>query len=435
MGFKELHTEFNIITDDELQEYFDLDLPIYFDTNVFRSIWRMHSAPRNSVMDLLKQIKSRLWLPFQTQVELKSQAYTQSVFNSVPRTGLEKARASIENARSGMGGEIAKIRPLPNLDQEGGREIEEIRSDFNNRFDEFLAWFDQIDKQIQALLGVPVDVEAIRSGAATHVLLDELEDLFPADHFLSQPSAEWVQKCVEEYRERNRRDDPIGPGASDSGKATEEQSAGDYLMWREILEHAVQNEFRNGFFFVTEEKKKDLWEMKQEKGAPRRIHPQIQRESIETTGGPMLVVDFQQLMRLAAPLGTADFYSTLAQDVEATEAEWNIQAYRQLLSHLEERGRQDQRDVIVAAAANGGFISRKEIGSILGWGEGKNYLKRFRMPADTVKGILVESKLIHDSVSDPLTAVYRGPGEAVGYSVPDEFVGFEERDDDDPGEI
>ncbi|WKK61333.1 PIN-like domain-containing protein [Corynebacterium sp. P3-F1] len=425
MSFSDIRPEFNVITDEELKSKFQEGLPVYFDTNVIRDLWRLHSAPRKSVMELIGDLSERVYLPFQTQVELKSQAFRTSLLNAIPRPSTNKIEGLISSARSKLEEEIGFIRPLPGAIGGSEEDVAQILDEVAEKFGAFLDWFNDVDGRVRQLLGAPIDVGAIRSGARNHDLLDELGETFQTDHFMSEPAPSTRDAWTVEYDQRINKDEPVGPGLTDVGKATVEKSAGDYYMWQEMLNHCVENGFSKGFFFVTQEKKKDLWEQKQDDEAVRRIDPRIQKESIDTTGGPMIVIDLEHFLRLAAPQESADMYSSIARDAVSESDEWTYEAYSSLLNLLAERGRTVQQEVIMEAAKRGGYITREEIGNILGWEDGaKNYLTRFRMPADSVKNILVDMKLLPDSASDPLVAVYRGPGEAVGYRVPPEFSDF-----------
>lgn len=124
----------------------------------------------------------------------------------------------------------------------------------------------------------------------------------------------------------------------------------------------------------------------------------------------------------------------ISQDVKVSTSTWSESAYDELLELLSKRGHERQRDVIIGAARAGGYIERAEIGKILGWGDAKKHLTRFRMPADRAKAELVERGQVSQDAGDPLWAVYDGPGEAIGYAVPDVFAEIQLELDGDGGE-
>ncbi len=40
----------HVFTDDEVRQAFDAGIPIYFDTMVFRNLWKLHSNPRKNLL-------------------------------------------------------------------------------------------------------------------------------------------------------------------------------------------------------------------------------------------------------------------------------------------------------------------------------------------------------------------------------------------------
>jgi hypothetical protein len=428
--FPIVHRHLHVYTSDEIREAFDSGIPIYFDTMVFRNLWKLHSNPRVSLLESIRGLNERTYLPHQVQVELHRQSYSDAVLNSVPTPGLYKSKGTLESAMESVLAEVEKVRPQ---NQEGGATAEQILAfgeAVRKKFVELFEWHKEVDGQLRDWLGDQVDVTAIRRGHATHILLDEIAAAFRDGHLLESPGDVTLKEWRSQYVQRVNQDEPVGPGKTDRNKASVDEAAGDYYVWKEMLAHCVARGSTNGFIFVTEERKPDLWEVQQGEKALRRIDPRIQAESIEATGGPMHVLTFDEFLDHAiSDAGTREILSNISQDASSSASSWSEIAYAELLEFLSENGFSRQRDVIIGAAMGGGYIDRAQIGEILNWGDTNRYLTRFRMPADRAKNELVARGQVSHDASDPLWAVYDRPGEALGYAVPNEFSDFQLRRD------
>lgn len=426
MSFPIVHPHMHVYTDEEVRQAFDSGIPIYFDTMVFRNLWKLHSNPRRSLLESIRDLADRVYLPYQVQAELHRQAYSGAVLNNVPMPGLFEGRGGLERVREFLLAEIGKVRPQSEVGLVTAEEIEALESEVRNKFSELVTWLDEIDGKVQHWLGERVDVSAIKRGGVRHLLLDEIDEVFEDGHLLDSPGEETLVEWKTRYVARVNQDDPVGPGKTDSNKASVDEAAGDYYVWQEMLAHCKRNNYSSGFVFVTDERKPDIWEVRQSDKALRRIDPRIQAESIATTGGPMYVLTWEEFLEHAvADEGTREILSNISQDVKVSSSSWSEAAYADLLEILNDRGYVGQRDVIVGAARADGYLERHEIGKILDWGDENRYLTRFRVPADRAKSELVDRAVVEHDAPDPLWAVYDGPGEAIGYAVPDVFTEFQ----------
>ena len=377
-------------------------------------------------MDAIKAQADRSYLPYQTQVELYRHAYTESVLGGVPTPGLFESKSLMEKSRDCILEELEKVRPLTREDGPTTQDIEQLKSDVGDYFRTVIEWHASVDERLRHWLGGPPDVVGIRCGTTRHVLLDAVAAAFLEGHLLPKVTDECRSQWRDEYLQRIKQDDPVGPGKTDQHKESTDLAAGDYFMWREIVEHCRTRKFCNGFIFVTEERKLDLWESKQTDRVIRRIDPRIQAEAIADTGGPMYVVSFDEFLEYTTVDDAArQMLVEISEDAQRSREstlDWSADSYASLLDLLTAWGNSGQRDVIIAAARQGGSISRAEIGEVLKWDGENRYLTRFRMPADRAKRQLVREQALGEDAPDPLWALYDGPGEAVAYAVPDEFA-------------
>lgn len=435
MAFPNISLDLHVFTATEIRVAFESNTPIYFDTMVLQNLWKLHSNPRKSLLESIKAQATRSYLPYQTQVELYRHAYTESVLGNVPTPGLFESNSLLEKAQDYILKELEKVRPLGQDEGPSTEGIEELKAEVAGKFKDVIEWHASVDEKLRQWLGERPDVIGIRRGATPHFLLDTVADAFEEDHILPQVKDERRKVWAQEYQDRVNQDDPVGPGKTDKNKESIDIAAGDYFMWREIVEHCSANRFSDGFIFVTDERKPDLWETQQTDKAIRRIDPRIQKQAIKDTGGPMYVVSFDEFIEYTTDDDrTRQMLVGISEDAQRSSEPtvgWAVESYAALLELLHEWGNDGQKEVIVAAAREGGSISREAIGNVLGWDGKKGYLTRFRMPADRAKRELVQDNVVEENAPDPLWAVYNGPGEAVAYAVPDKFVALQAKLDAD----
>lgn len=165
------------------------------------------------------------------------------------------------------------------------------------------------------------------------------------------------------------------------------------------------------------------------------VRPELVAEALERTGRRLVLLqqsDFYRLMSQIRPGDEAASESlveasSLGNYKEVSnESKWTEAAYKRLLNELNEAGNEVQAEVISLAAQSGGFVSRAEIFEYAGYAEDRS-LRRFAMPAQRIALMLVEKELLSEDAPMPLEALCEGPGKAVGYRVPPEFIGYENR--------
>lgn len=393
---------------------------------IFRNLWKLHSNPRRSLLKAIRDVGARTYLPHQAQLELYRQAYSNAVLSNMPIPGLFESLGRLTSVREMIIAEVRKVRPQNQVDSPEGRQVADLEAAVGEKFGELIAWHDEVDRQLREWLGDQVDVTAIRRGTSTHTLLDEVADVFEDGHLLSPPDEDTLQKWRELYVQRIEQDEPVGPGKSDKNKASVDEAAGDFYIWKEILRHCVTNDFNEGFIFVTDERKPDLWEFQQDNSALRRIDPRIQEQSLEETGGPMHVLTFDEFLNYAVVDSSArEILASISRDTTTVLPSWSEAAYVEFLDTLRRQGASNQLNVVIGAAREGGYVSRKQIGDLLGWGNENRMLTRFRMAADRAKRAVIAQGILDEDATDPLWAVYDGPGQAIGYAVPEAFTEFQ----------
>jgi HJR/Mrr/RecB family endonuclease len=134
------------------------------------------------------------------------------------------------------------------------------------------------------------------------------------------PSREMLRGMVEEaisFRFPNE----IPPGYEDAGKKTSLDAAGDYILWREVLDRATELRAKTDqILLVTSETKPDWWSLSERK-RPLKARPELIQEMYEVAGAELLLLslaDFLDGAREYLSLDVSD--QTVAQLREMTDS-------------------------------------------------------------------------------------------------------------------
>lgn len=233
---------------------------IVLDTNVLLSLYEYTETSREEVLSALEQAAGRLWMPYQVGLE----------FVRGRRSTLESRKRALSDAASDVNKKLMAAR----------RAIVEAKNIVSAQLGKYARAHEEIAQ---------LNVLAADSAVDQHLDVFRQEfkrqlDMLKADHTLApnlsddedpvlpriaalygegigeQPDDEVLRKRIEEatsFRFPNK----IPPGFADSGKDTPLRSAGDFLLWEELIEHVGQlPEGRHRVLFVSNDTKEDWYE-------------------------------------------------------------------------------------------------------------------------------------------------------------------------------
>lgn len=220
-----------------------------FDTNVLLNLYRYQAGTRDELLNVLSQLSGRIWIPHHVALEfqrnrLKVIAEQNKRFAEVRRT--------IEKARSSM---FADLEKLQLLKRHSLINPQALTSGFEKLASEFLTELDQLQETQQKL-------------SAPDPLKKKIEALF--DGRVGTPPSD--QSAVDElYKQAEVRFKfKIPPGYQDSEKDKDEpdehihggiiykRKYGDFLVWKQLLEHS-KSVNATSIVFVTDDGKEDWW--------------------------------------------------------------------------------------------------------------------------------------------------------------------------------
>jgi hypothetical protein len=91
----------------------------------------------------------------------------------------------------------------------------------------------------------------------------------------------------------------IPPGYKDADKKSAHRAAGDYILWRQLLDHVAREPRPDRVALVTNDVKADWWVL-DKKGDPASARPEMRQELFECTGAELRLLTLSDFLEAAA---------------------------------------------------------------------------------------------------------------------------------------
>ncbi len=239
---------------------------VAFDTNVLLRVYQFSPVAREQLLDAMKRLGDRLWIPHQVAKE----------FHHKREQVIGEQHEAFEPTARAFKALNAHVQELPK--HHPSIDISRLKEVAAHAFSEATA--------------ILAAAKERQLSVAPDDLLRRLTDIV-GDRFGKDPDQGWLDTRYAEGRQRYVS--KIPPGYKDDHKR-EPEKFGDYVLWCELLDHAATT--KRPVFFVTDDTKEDWW---LEQGG-RRIGPR--RE---------LMVEMQRVAGVSFHLYTSDQFMRYAQ--------------------------------------------------------------------------------------------------------------------------
>lgn len=245
---------------------------IVIDANVLLHLFRYPASLRQQLISLLQKQRDRLWLPHQVALEFHRGRWNvigeqEAKFDAVDKA-LADAQAPILEA-------IKELHRLEAAESEALRQkladalrmfeqaLHDHRADWGSHDDIFTAVVDLYDRRV----GAPFDAEQLQTAR-------------------TEGAARFEKR--------------IPPGFADQSKLEEDLRYGDYLLWKQLLEHVAETQ--KSVIFVTDDGKEDWWI--RSSGKQRSPRPELVEEFHDASGGRRIhIYNVKQFLLFAADRG------------------------------------------------------------------------------------------------------------------------------------
>lgn len=375
---------------------------VALDANVLLNLYRYTADARDDFLAVLDRLATQLFVPHQALEEFWRNRET--VLRDARDT--KKASKELEDHREKA---QQAVRAWANRVSLPADEADLLQAQIGDGFSTVLGTIRRYDDRSADAAARDTTKDEVLGRLAT-ILADRIGVPF---------SVEGHAAAVKEGLRRVEQGVP--PGFKDKGKDAE-AAAGDYLVWKQILDEAQR--LSSPAMLVTGDLKEDWWRTVQ--GERRGPRLELVRELHEAAGVTLYMVRPAQLLELArAGLSVSVRDTTL--DV-ATRVEeqlsvsasghggWSMRTIAVVLDHLQ-REAPDLSAVIAAAARDEeGFVSRSAVYEIAGFSEERS-LRGFTRPVNRLARNLKRLGELTEDAVEIVRAVYAGGVQASGFLI------------------
>jgi hypothetical protein len=291
---------------------------VVLDANVLLALYEVGSTARDEVFSILEVMANRIWIPHQVALEFSRNRKRVVVdrlsrFRSVRKTVKSAATDAIDVLESAVD-QVLKLRDRNRTSRPWSlAEIGLDRESLEGR----------LTNVMQPAL---IEIDALEAEHDIHPsALDQTDDVFDRIDALlvgrigRSFSRSKMRSIVEEavdFRYPNK----IPPGYHDSGKPRPVDAAGDYILWRQVLDHALTASRAAGILLVTSDAKPDWW-LISDKGKVVGPHPELVQEMRDEAGKDFVMTSLSDFLDGAATYLSATISSETVAQVRAAEVE------------------------------------------------------------------------------------------------------------------
>lgn len=277
------------------------DALIVLDANVLFALYEIGADARREVLAALTGVVSRLWVPHQAALEFCQNrkrvvrdrtGYFKDIrrsLNKAAREAIDLLEATVkqvldlrEKNRTSRPWDLAEAR----LDRRGlDARLAGVMESAIAELDALEAEHDLHPKDMQQADPLFIEIDQLLTGRIG-----------------CAPSRELLRGLVDEaisFRFPNE----IPPGYKDAGKKTPLAAAGDYILWREVLNRATEQATTTHVLLVTSETKPDWW-LLDERNRPLKARPELVQEMYEEARAELLLLSLADFLN-----GARDYLS------------------------------------------------------------------------------------------------------------------------------
>lgn len=253
-----------------------------FDTNVLLNLFRYPDKPREMLLQLLHEISSKIWVPYQVAME-----YHYNVMEEI----------------------ISQNKAYDSLISSLNDRFDKMQEDFQK----YAQRHSNLQMDEELLENVKIKLDALISD------LEEQKSKHPDLYILQEELSEIIKNVGKPYTKeeleslyeigQKRYDSKIPPGYKDLKKGDEsrvhngllyDNKYGDFLLWNQILEHFKEESVNTkAVIFVTDDTKSDWW--KSFKGI-KKPHPELIQEFMRHCDGSLYIYTTKQFLKNAAEI-------------------------------------------------------------------------------------------------------------------------------------
>lgn len=253
-------------TPEELTAVYSKGL-VVLDANVLLDLYRLSPAARKSLLDLLRRVRDRLFVPSQVAAEFHR---NRAAAVADRREELAQARGQLEEHLRKSKGAVRRLANRAHADAGRGGEVARALEESFALAKKF------VDEAIEEF-----DLDADKLVGQRDAVLTELEHIVDGRVNVRPPDSQVIEDKAEAER-RGQSQEP--PGFRDGGKG--ENPHGDYLWWAEVVRHVHANP--SAVVIISNDSAKGDWTHSL-RGIQIGLDPRLVAEVSEVTRRPVFM--------------------------------------------------------------------------------------------------------------------------------------------------
>ncbi|MFJ9873114.1 PIN-like domain-containing protein [[Kitasatospora] papulosa] len=234
------------------------------DANVLLNLYRSNERTREDTFSVLQRLRERLWIPHQVLVEFWRNRDLPSV-RGHHRTKARDVSASLDKASRSIGDALDRWVSDVHLssDEEVRRQIDATKRSLYGNLE-----------KLKSLIQEQAKKDAVEGTAVTHTdpILAKLEQILQGKIGEPLPAEDFASALQEAER---RAEGEIPPGYMDFQNKGAEQAAGDYILWKQVIQEAQKR--GQDVLLVTGDIKEDWW-VRRDGELPARPRKELELE-------------------------------------------------------------------------------------------------------------------------------------------------------------
>jgi hypothetical protein len=356
-------------------------------------------------LTIFEKLGDRLIVPYQAMREFHRNRL-KAIGN--PEQATSEARATLEKSRSGA------VRALETWSKHlaiDDAELERLDAEVDGVFQRLREAIDRATPD-RVHPSTPAEEDPV---------LSRLSELL-AGRVLRRPAEKTWNALIVEGNQRV--DNLVPPGYLDAEKGDQhpEGAAGDFLVYIQACHEAKTRQM--DLIIVTNDEKEDWWWRRgRDMIGPRQ---EMTKEFFDSTEHRLFLMRASDLLNRSQALDV-EVNPQSARDADISRSiidergQWTPEAVDMLLQRLRGEGRRDLADVINAAAASGGSISRDEIYVLCDYSDDR-MLRGITRPTARITADLQSEGVLPASVEPMMKSVYVDAGQLTAIRIPPEVV-------------
>lgn len=311
------------------------------DTNVLLNLYRYSGSTRDQLLQILRGIKERIWLPHRV-----AQEYMKNRLGEIHNQNkkLQDLRSFLKTTVEGVEGELNSLHRDP------GIEAKELMEEMRGSIDKLLSYAEGLEDKS---MGESNSLEADQ----IWMTIDEITAGRIGEPYTADRQKEIFQKGEKRY------DEHIPPGYKDASKEGVEQF-GDLILWFQTIDKA--KETSKPIIFITADRKEDWWWISHGKTIGPR--PELVDEIHKEADVSFYIYTPDHFMKYAKVYLDQEVSDEAIGEVQELgdreEAEGTIKEIRERLGVATETLTDDEKQIIDLHFYEG--LSRQEIAERLG---------------------------------------------------------------------